>query len=130
MFTLPVIDFGLVVLIWIVQLVVYPSFHYYDVAGLKRWHRVYTRQVTFIVLPLMLAQVILHAKRLLDEPYWLGTVQFILIVLVWGITFFKAVPLHTKIDLEDQPAGTITDLVRWNWPRTILWSIVFVIHFF
>ena len=129
MFPLQVVDFGLVVLVWMVQLVVYPSFHYYDVTDLKKWHRVYTRQVTYIVLPLMLTQVILHAKRLLDEPLLLGAIQFALIVVIWGITFFKAVPLHTKIDLEDQPQGAITNLIRWNWPRTISWSVLFLLHF-
>jgi len=31
-------DFGLLVLIWLVQLVIYPSFLYYEQDNLKRWH--------------------------------------------------------------------------------------------
>ena len=125
-----VIDFGLVVLIWMVQLVIYPSFCYYDDARLKRWHQKYTRQVTYIVLPLMVGQVIWHANMLWGQFDVAGITQFAMILVVWGLTFFKAVPLHNKIDRDDQPLATAILLVRWNWPRTVLWSLVFILHFF
>ena len=47
------IDFGFVVLIWAVQLVIYPSFGFYAKANLFEWHKSYTARVTYIVLPLM-----------------------------------------------------------------------------
>ncbi|MFT7429007.1 MAG: hypothetical protein ACI9IZ_001504, partial [Nonlabens sp.] len=33
------VDFGLVVLIWIVQLIIYPSFLYYGSKTLNKWHK-------------------------------------------------------------------------------------------
>ena len=48
------VDAGFIVLIWAVQLVIYPSFKFYSNANLLKWHRLYTKRVTVIVLPLML----------------------------------------------------------------------------
>ncbi len=123
------IDFGLVVLIWIVQLIIYPGFNYYDRAGLRKWHAKYTVMITIIVLPLMVGQVVLHGLRLLEQVHVYGMIQAAMITCVWGITFLKAVPLHARIDRDEQVSRVIIQLVRWNWPRTILWSSVFIIHF-
>ena len=37
-----VVDFGAVVLIWLVQLVIYPSFLHYAESDLVNWHKIYT----------------------------------------------------------------------------------------
>ena len=54
------VDFGLFILIWLTQLVIYPSFTYFREQDLTRWHRKYTRAISYIVMPLMLGQVGLH----------------------------------------------------------------------
>ena len=51
------IDFGLVVLIWMIQLIVYPSFLHYTTTNLIKWHRKYTPLIGYIVGPLMLLQL-------------------------------------------------------------------------
>lgn len=51
------LDFGLVVLIWIVQLVIYPSLCYYQDKDLAKWHKIYTQRIGVIVGPLMIAQL-------------------------------------------------------------------------
>ena len=50
-------DFGLLVLIWMVQLVVYPGFKYYQRERLLEWHARYTSRISYIVGPLMLGQL-------------------------------------------------------------------------
>jgi len=52
-----VVDFCLVVLIWLVQLIIYPSFRYMSPEQLAIWHPKYTTLITLVVGPLMLAQV-------------------------------------------------------------------------
>ncbi|MFT6745260.1 MAG: hypothetical protein ACJAR8_001821, partial [Bacteroidia bacterium] len=52
-----IVDFGLVVLIWMVQLIVYPSFLFYKDTELITWHTKYTPRITKIVAPLMFAQL-------------------------------------------------------------------------
>ena len=61
------VDFGLVVLIWIVQLIIYPSFLYYNSNTLSKWHKTYTGRITTIVAPLMIAQIAIAAYLLLTK---------------------------------------------------------------
>lgn len=123
-----IVDFGLVVLVWMTQLIVYPGFHYYSTEGLVKWHGKYTFNITTIVMPLMLVQLTLHLISLLLDPSWLNWISIFLIVFVWVNTFFYAVPLHKRI--ADQNAGlkmNIDALIQVNWFRTALWTIVFLL---
>ena len=51
------VDFGLLVLILMVQVIVYPSFLHFSKTNLIKWHQSYTPKITTIVAPLMIAQV-------------------------------------------------------------------------
>ena len=51
------VDFGLLVLIWIIQLIIYPSFLFYRAKELITWHKMYTKAIALIVIPLMLGQL-------------------------------------------------------------------------
>jgi len=50
-------DFGMLVLIWLVQLIIYPSFEFTDKDAFLGWHEKYTGLITVVVLPLMLGQL-------------------------------------------------------------------------
>ena len=51
------LDFGLCILIWMVQLIVYPSFLFFSDNNLFTWHKTYTKAIALIVMPLMLGQL-------------------------------------------------------------------------
>ena len=51
------IDFGLFILIWMVQLIVYPSFRCIDANLFSQWHDKYTGLISVFVVPLMFTQV-------------------------------------------------------------------------
>ncbi len=51
------IDFGLVVLLWLVQRIIYPSFMQVAPERLVEWHAQYTQQMGYIVVPLMFGQL-------------------------------------------------------------------------
>lgn len=118
------IDFGLVVLIWMTQLVVYPSFTYFQPGDLVRWHEKYTTAVSIIVMPLMLGQLVAHSYDLSQVFTWWRAVAFILILLAWVNTFFFAVPLHNKIGANQEVIASAKRLVAVNWYRSGLWSVV------
>src|SRR5919112_3032071 len=61
-------SFGLVVLIWLVQIIIYPAFAEIAPDRFARWHAGYTRAVTWIVAPLMLGQVALLAWLAVVRP--------------------------------------------------------------
>lgn len=125
--SLLLVDFGLVILIWMTQLIVYPSFKYYDELQLVTWHQKYTVAISFIVMPLMLLQVVLHSYQLYTSFNWFAVVAIFLIILTWLNTFAVAVPLHNQIAKNTNPLAAAEKLVNINWYRTIMWSLVFVI---
>ncbi|NQZ75634.1 MAG: hypothetical protein HRT61_05910 [Ekhidna sp.] len=120
------IDFGLVILIWMTQLVVYPSFTYFSESDLVNWHSRYTTAISIIVMPLMLAQVAIHGGGLISDFTWLKVAVVVFIGLAWVNTFFFAVPLHSQIDMGRSVNEAAHSLVRVNWYRTVLWSLVFL----
>ncbi|MEM9325285.1 MAG: hypothetical protein AAGA85_06505 [Bacteroidota bacterium] len=125
-----IIDFGLVVLIWMVQLVVYPSFQYYDKASLLKWHGPYTQNITYIVMPLMLGQLVLHGMKLVTDFNIFRLIIFILVLGTWATTFFYAVPLHGKIGSGIDVTESVQSLIRSNWIRTALWTLIFLGSYF
>jgi len=121
------VDFGAVVLIWMVQLVVYPSFLYFSDKELMKWHIPYTRNVTFIVAPLMFSQTGIITYQIFNEFNWIHLVSAIICAVLWLLTFFEAVPLHHKIGLNTDLESTSKKLIQINKKRTALWTIIFII---
>lgn len=124
------VDFGLVVLIWLVQLCIYPAFTYFETNNLKKWHSTYTGRITLVVLPLLLTQLMLSVYQFYEEITTLTTTYLILVVLSWLMTFLVYVPLHRKIDIEKNCLTYSKKLVKLNWWRVILWIIIFLISFY
>jgi len=121
-----VVDFGVVVLIWLVQLVIYPGLTFYADADLKSWHSKYTGAVTIVVLPLMMSQLILSVYSLLVSTDTFHIMHTLLVICAWVITFGIAVPLHQKLEKSDDPLSIAHKLVRSNKWRAILWTLVFI----
>ncbi|MFS4492419.1 hypothetical protein [Maribacter sp. 2308TA10-17] len=119
-------DFGLLVLIWLVQLVVYPGFQYYNAENLLKWHQKYTIGISVVVIPLMFGQLI-TAVLLLFELKTIFTIgSLFLISMVWAITFLQFVPLHRKIAVGEFDNTLLKKLVRRNWSRTLIWTVIFI----
>lgn len=121
------IDFGFVILIWAVQLVIYPSFKFYNPENLLKWHRLYTQKITFIVLPLMLAQLIITIVHVWQATSIFTILSLVIVVLLWLLTFMVFVPLHQSIDKALNDNTTVAKLVEKNKIRTFLWSLLFVL---
>ena len=122
------VDFGLVVLIWIIQLIIYPSFQYYQKANLIRWHRKYTVLIGFVVLPLMILQLGFAIYETTVAATVLGAISLILIVLVWISTFLQFVPLHNAVSKGSAGDAILSLLVKKNWLRTGIWTMVFIVN--
>ncbi len=120
------LDFGIFVLIWIVQLVIYPSFKFYALEDLREWHPIYTRRITIVVMPLMLGQLALSIYILTLDINLYTVGSLLLIVLAWLITFLKAVPLHNALGTAENWKAYLQQLLFWNRWRTIIWSVVFI----
>lgn len=122
-----IVDFGLVVLIWMTQLISYPGLQYLEGEKLLEWHAQYTWRIGVIVMPLMLAQVGLKGLGLLEHFSALAFLSAILVGLIWLSTFFQAVPIHNRIAAGLATPDLLARLVQVNGWRTALWTIVFLI---
>ena len=125
-----IIDTALLILIWLVQLIIYPVFGFMNAAELKRWHRVYVPRITLVVAPLMILQLVLYIYSFRLEMQ--SIIQVILLFGVWINTFLQAVPLHARIFIEKngEIQFAVKKLLRVNWIRTVLWSVLWILHFF
>lgn len=124
-----IFDSATFVLIWAVQLAIYPGLTYYGYTELKVWHRSYTKRITLVVLPLMIGQLGFSIGSVISENSFLSISKLGLIVIIWIMTFSIFVPLHHRIDDADEAENrSITSkLVKKNWWRTLLWSLVFIL---
>ena len=123
------VDFGLVVLIWLVQLIIYPSFCHVDGARLQAWHQRYVERITWVVGPLMLAQVAIILAQLYVVLSWSLVLSLGMVGLCWLSSFGLSIPCHRKIEQGQGTADVLERLVQTNWPRTILWTAVFLLGF-
>jgi hypothetical protein len=123
------LDFGLVVLIWIIQRIVYPSFLHYSTENLVVWHREYTSRFSAIVIPLMLAQLGISIYQVITFANLYTVLSLVIIILIWISTFLQFVPIHANISKGSVSEKMLKALVRKNWLRTFLWSLLFVINF-
>jgi len=119
-------DFGLLVLIWIIQRIVYPSFLHYNSKDLVNWHKVYTSRLTFIVMPLMLGQLGISIYQLIMEIDLYTVLSLIIIIVIWVATFLQFVPIHAQISKGKASQKKLDSLVKKNWIRTFLWTVLFM----
>ena len=114
--------------IWLVQLVHYPMFAGLDSETFSDWHRFHSNRITYIVAPMMIAE--LAVSLVLAWMRWDATsiALFALTVGVWGATFFVSVPLHASLENRKQPE-LISRLVATNWIRTVLYSLKITLLF-
>jgi hypothetical protein len=121
------VDFGLVILIWITQLIVYPSFHVIDPIKFIQWHKQYTDRIGYIAGPLMLLQVVLITIQCFTLGGPLPAVSGGLVAASWYITFRHAVPIHGQLSANGYSNELVDELIRMNRLRTILWMAVFIL---
>lgn len=124
------VDTGILVLIWLVQLVIYPGLAHMNSKNLHGWHSKYTRNVSFVVMPLMLSQLIGVGLEIIYHFNSIILIKALCITFAFGITFFKAVQEHQKIQFSSTPMMHIRRLIHLNWPRTIAWTIAWLLGLF
>lgn len=121
-----IIDFGLVILIWMVQLIVYPSFLHFDFKNLVAWHQKYTQRISIIVIPLMLMQLAIAIFKVYFHLNFLTLTTLAVILFLWLFTLLKFAPVHLIISEGKHDEKILRALVIRNWWRTFLWSALFV----
>ncbi len=109
-------------LIWTIQLVHYPSFHYVEESHFVSFEAHHTFSVSLIVLPLMIIELITAFIIYFEDSSMLLALNLLCLIMIWTATFTLSVPCH-KVLSKTKSAAAIDKLVKTNWIRTILWSI-------
>lgn len=118
-------DFGLLLLIWMVQLIIYPAFERIQRDRFRSWHTNYTGLITIFVVPLMFCQVALIGYELVYFFSWKTCCSALVVTVCWTSTFALSVPLHSQLQALGNQSPIAKRLVSTNWIRTIGWSFVF-----
>lgn len=108
-------------LIWLVQLVHYPSFEYVAESKFLEFHRMHSSRITWVVLPVMGAELLLAIALVWLDPRAAWVVNLSGVGLLWLLTAFVSVPLHNQLGKAADRA-TCRRLVATNWARTVVWS--------
>ena len=117
--------FALVGLIWFVQVCHYPLFALVGPDTFSAYEAAYTRSTTWVIVPLMLAELGMTVALLLaPAPPRLRVLAWVgagLLALIWLSTFAVQVPLHNRLMNGFDPAAHAR-LVSSNWIRTAAWT--------
>ena len=117
------ISWGLFILIWLVQLIIYPGFNRIPAAEFVIYHRWYVIRISAVVLPLMICEATVTIGWLLFEGYsYIRLASGFLVGIIWLSTFLLQVPIHNRLQSGKDDAS-IRRLIETNWIRTIAWSI-------
>ena len=110
--------------IWVIQLVHYPSFHFIELKQYTTFQKFHMSRISFVVIPAMLTELFTLILFIIstDPIDTLVTVSGLLLVLIWLMTavFFSGV--HQKLTLGYDKT-VVNKLVKLNWGRTLLWTL-------
>lgn len=118
--------YGMVAVIWFVQLVHYPLFARVGVRGFAQYEARHRARISWIVVPLMLLELgtaiaLVWPAALAWAPRWERVAGLTLVAAAWAVTFALSVPEHARLsggfDLDSWRR-----LVSTNWLRTLAWS--------
>ncbi len=110
--------------IWIIQLVHYPSFRFVSSEGFLKFSEFHQSSITWVVGPMMVVELLTGLYLWLHQPTSLvWPLLCFLTLLIWLSTFFLSVPLHTQLIVSGYDLALIDKLVSTNWPRTLFWSL-------
>ena len=120
-------DCSLLILIWIVQLTIYPSFQFMSSEQLIQWHAKYTERMKWIAGPLILLQTTIVSLQIVQETSAIHKLSGCVVGITWILTYFVSIPLHRTISQYGACPVALKKLEHTNWYRTICWSVLFAI---
>ena len=119
----------LVSLVFMTQFITYPTFLHIDKDKFSEYHRKYVNNISFIVAPVMLIELLTLSLIAYFSGEFLIIKSLILLLVIWLTTFFIMIPSHNRISKSFNKKEIIS-LINYNWVRTILWSFKLLLIIF
>ena len=114
----------MVAIIWMVQILHYPSFLFVDKKQYTEFQQFHMKKISYIIVPIMLLElfsgfgILFYIEKVQLSLY----ASLTLLVLIWVITGLFFTKYHTELS-KKYNRNTILRLIRFNWIRTVLWTI-------
>ena len=114
----------MVAIIWMVQILHYPSFLFVDKQQYTEFQHFHMKKISYIIVPIMLLElfsgfaILFYIEKVQLSLY----ASLTLLVLIWVITGLFFTKYHTELS-KKYNRNTILRLIRFNWIRTVLWTI-------
>ncbi|MGF1598068.1 MAG: hypothetical protein ACFCVK_14225 [Acidimicrobiales bacterium] len=116
---------GMVGVIWMVQVVHYPMLAGYSAVAPVRAAVDHQRRITSVVGPLMTAEGVTALILLVDRPATMGALSAWIAAALLGVALLSTiaiqVPLHSRL-AGGHDEGAARQLITTNWLRTAAWT--------
>ena len=110
--------------IWIMQLVHYPSFNFINIEEYKSFQEFHMKRISLIVIPAMILEltsgVLIFWIYQTDNIFF--NISLFCLFFIWFLTAILFSKMHQKLTLGYQ-ISIVTKLVNLNWLRTISWTL-------
>ena len=118
----------LVGLIWLIQLIHYPAFRHIDPASWGTFHQAHSAVLGLLAGGPMIISLLVGTWL----AYTVGDARQYAVwgceIVAWVVTFALSVPEHTRLARAKEDAA-ISRLIRWNWLRTLAWTVKLAVLF-
>lgn len=118
-----IVDSLIFMLILLVQIIIYPSFHSISNEFFSSWHYNYMKSISMIIGPLMLIQVFIIITQCLTQSNLINYASLISLLIVWIATITFSIPCHNELQSIGYNNIVVNRLISTNWIRTIFWMI-------
>jgi len=109
--------------IWVIQLIHYPVFKYIDKSYFKLFMKFHVRGILIFVLPFMLIEIVSGTYLfIIGHNSILFLFSLVILYLIWISTLLIFSNYHKKLQ-HDKDNDIINKLVKYNWFRTLGWTV-------
>ena len=116
--------------IWVIQLVHYPSFKYVKDSDYIIFQKYHMSNISYIVFPVMLIELFTSLLIFFSgEKSFFFMLSLFCLFLIWVITVGLFTKFHNILQ-TGKDLKMIEKMIKVNWIRTLLWSVRLIMIFF
>ena len=116
--------------IWVIQLVHYPSFKYVNESDYINFQKYHMSNISYIVFPVMFTELITALIILFfGEKSLFFVLSLICLFLIWVFTGVLFTKYHSILK-EGKDLMIIEKMIKANWIRALLWTMRLIMILF
>lgn len=114
-------------LIWLIQVVHYPSFLFIDIEKYSKFQKFHMSRISYVVIPIMMIELLSGVYLFLFYTFSIYLIiELFILAITWILTGLFFSRMHTEL-VEKFNKNIINKMINLNWFRTCFWSIRLVI---